>query len=135
VQKTATFFMFVGEQCGRAEEAVKFYTSVFDHSAIQQIVYYGPGEMGGKEGMVKRALFTLGGQEYMASENTFPHPFGFTPAVSVFVNCDTEAELDARFQKFAEGGTVLMPPGSYGFSRKFGWVSDRFGVSWQLNLA
>ena len=126
--------MFVGEQCGKAEEAVKFYTSLFDNSVIRHIAYYSAGDPGGKEGLVKLAVFTLDGQDYMASDSPFPHQFTFTPSISVFVNCDTEDELNARYQKLSEGGTVMMPLDTYGFSRKFGWVADRFGVSWQLNL-
>ena len=55
--------------------------------------------------------------------------------MSLFVECETEAELDNAFEALAAGGAVLMPINNYGFSRKFGWVNDRFGVSWQLNLA
>jgi predicted 3-demethylubiquinone-9 3-methyltransferase (glyoxalase superfamily) len=62
------------------------------------------------------------------------HPFTFTPAMSLFVDCESEAELDAAFGTLSAGGQVLMPPSNYGFSAKFAWVSDRFGVSWQLNL-
>ncbi len=58
----------------------------------------------------------------------------FTPATSLFVDCASEAELDALFARLPDGGEVLMAPANYGFSRKFAWVSDRFGVSWQLNL-
>lgn len=60
--------------------------------------------------------------------------FTFTPAVSLFVECADEAELDEAYAKLSEDGAVLMPLGNHGFSRKFGWVNDRFGVSWQLNL-
>ncbi len=63
------------------------------------------------------------------------HGFGFTPAMSLFVECESEAELDAAFGRLSEGGNVLMPVGNYGFSSRFGWLTDRFGVSWQLNLA
>jgi len=62
------------------------------------------------------------------------HEFTFTPAVSLFVQCEDEAELDRLHAALSEGGGELMPPGDYGFSRKFTWVNDRFGVSWQLNL-
>ena len=63
------------------------------------------------------------------------HGFTFTPAMSLFVECESEAELDAAFDRLSDGGKVLMPVGNYGFSSRFGWLSDRFGVSWQLNLA
>jgi predicted 3-demethylubiquinone-9 3-methyltransferase (glyoxalase superfamily) len=63
------------------------------------------------------------------------HAFTFTPSISVFVECESEAELEAVFSRLAAGGSVLMPLDNYGFSTRFGWVKDRFGVSWQMNLA
>ena len=62
------------------------------------------------------------------------HDFTFTPSISIFVDCDDEAELEEVFEQLSRGGEVLMPIDDYGFSAGFGWVSDRFGVSWQLNL-
>jgi predicted 3-demethylubiquinone-9 3-methyltransferase (glyoxalase superfamily) len=62
------------------------------------------------------------------------HGFTFTPSLSLFVDCESEADLERIFAALSEGGGVLMPLGNYGFSRRFGWVNDRFGVSWQLNL-
>jgi predicted 3-demethylubiquinone-9 3-methyltransferase (glyoxalase superfamily) len=62
------------------------------------------------------------------------HAFTFTPSLSLFVDCAGEDALDRRFAALSDGGQVLMPPADYGFSRKFAWVQDRFGVSWQLNL-
>lgn len=135
MQKTATFLMFVGEQCGKAEEAIKFYTSLFKKSEIKHIEYWKNDEPGGKEGLVKHATFTIDGLEYMASENTLEHGFNFTPSLSIYVNCEDENELESLFQKLSDGGNVMMPLGDYGFSKKFGWTSDKYGVSWQLNLA
>jgi predicted 3-demethylubiquinone-9 3-methyltransferase (glyoxalase superfamily) len=134
MQKTATFLMFVGDQCGKAEEAMKFYTSLIKNSQIRHIAYFNAGEPGGKEGLVKRAIFTLDGQEYMASENTMAHQFTFTPAISIFVRCESDEEIDRLHRELSNGGDAKMPLGSYGFSKKFGWVSDKYGVSWQLNL-
>ena len=134
MQKTVTFLMFVGEQCGKAEEAIKFYTSLLGNSEIKNIKYKKNDEPGGKEGLIKQATFTLAGLEYMASENTMDHQFGFTPSISIYVNCEDENELDSLFQKLSEGGEVMMPLGNYGFSKRFGWTSDKYGVSWQLNL-
>jgi predicted 3-demethylubiquinone-9 3-methyltransferase (glyoxalase superfamily) len=61
-------------------------------------------------------------------------PAALTPAMSLFVDCQDEAEIDRLFAKLSEGGKILMPLNAYPFSRKFGWIADRFGVSWQLNL-
>ncbi len=70
----------------------------------------------------------------MALDSGRQHNFTFTPALSIFVQCETESEVDALFQKLSEGGTVLMPLDKYPFSEKFGWVADKYGVSWQVNL-
>jgi len=118
---------------GRAEEAMTFYTSLFIDGAIDSIARYGP-EGPGTEGSVVQATFTLAGQRVMCIDSAVKHAFTFTPAISLFVTCATEADLDRRYEALLAGGQALMPLGDYGFSRKFGWVQDRFGVSWQLNL-
>ena len=124
------FLMFEG----RAEEAMRFYVSLFAGSEVKQIEHYKSGEMG-PEGSVKRADFTIAGQDMICIDSPASHAFTFTPSVSLFVECESEAEFDAAFAQLSGGGMVMMAPGNYGFSRKFGWTSDRFGVSWQLNLA
>lgn len=123
------FLMFEGS----AEAALRFYVSLFRNSEITQIERYGPGEMGA-EGSVKRADFVLAGQPVICIDSPAKHAFTFTPSVSLFVECEDEAELDRVFAQLTEGGGVLMPPNNYGFSTKFAWVNDRYGVSWQLNL-
>lgn len=124
------FLMFEGS----AEEAMRFYVSLFARSGIKQIEHYKSGEMG-PEGTVKRADFTLAGQDVICIDSPAKHAFTFTPSVSLFVECEDETEFDTAFAQLSGGGAMLMPPDDYGFSRKFGWVSDRFGVSWQLNLS
>ena len=135
MQKTTTFLMFVGDQCGKAEEAIRLYTSLFKNSKVEKIDYFKTGEPGGKEGAVKHALFTIAEQEYMAIDSAMHHQFSFTPAISIFVNCESEEEVNTLYEKLSEGGNVMMPLDDYGFSKKFGWVSDKYGVSWQLNFA
>ncbi|WML56479.1 VOC family protein [Neobacillus sp. PS2-9] len=130
MEKVTPFLMF---QDGKAEEAMNFYTSLIEDSAITNIVRYGANESG-NEGTVMQATFTLKGQEFMCSDSNVKHQFSFTPSFSIFVTCNTEEELDNLYQKLNEGGQALMPLGNYGFSKKFGWLNDRFGVSWQLNL-
>ena len=131
--------MFVGDQCGKAEEAMKLYTSLFKNSEIKKIEYYkdeqGENE-GKKEGNVKYATFTLDNQGYMASDSSLEHKFTFTPSISIFVECDTEDEIQMLFKKLSENGKIMMPLDDYGFgfSKKFGWTADVYGVSWQLNL-
>lgn len=70
----------------------------------------------------------------MASENLMDHKFSFTPAISIYVTCESEDEINNLYQKLSDGGQVMMPIDDYGFSKKFGWTADKFGVSWQLNL-
>lgn len=110
-----------------------FYVSLFARSSIDTVVRYRAGEMGA-EGSIKRADFTLAGQKVICIDSPANHAFTFTPSVSLFVTCESEAELDRVFAELSTNGSVLMPPGNYGFSSKFTWVNDRFGVSWQLNL-
>ncbi|PHB09973.1 hypothetical protein COE81_02570 [Bacillus wiedmannii] len=129
-QKITTFLMFEG----KAEEAMNFYTSLFDQSEIVNISRYdenGPG----KEGTVIHATFTLNGQEFMCIDSYVKHGFIFTPSMSLYVTCETEEEIETVFHKLAQDGSVLMPLGSYPFSKKFGWLNDKYGVSWQLTLA
>lgn len=135
MQKTTTFLMFVGNHCGKAEEAINFYISLFENSEIKHIEKWKADEPGGSEGLLKQATFTLAGQEYIASENQMDHQFSFTPAISIYVNCESEEELVQLFETLSDKGQVMMPLDNYGFSKKFGWTADKYGVSWQLNLA
>ena len=127
--KITPFLMFEG----KAEEAMNFYVSLFENSRVTSIKRYGPGEAGA-EGSVMQAAFSVAGQTVMCIDSPMKHNFTFTPSISLFVDCGSEAEIDKLFAKLSESGQVMMPPGDYGFSRKFAWVSDRFGVPWQLNL-
>lgn len=124
------FLMFEG----KAEEAMNFYVSLIPGSEITSIARYGPGQPG-PEGSVMVATFTVAGQAVMCSDSYVKHGFTFTPSVSLFVDCESEEEIRRLATNLAEGGAELMPLGNYGFSRQFAWVNDRFGVSWQLNLA
>jgi predicted 3-demethylubiquinone-9 3-methyltransferase (glyoxalase superfamily) len=124
------FLMFQGNN---AEEAMDFYVSLFPDARIIDIVRYGPGEAG-VEGSVMRATFSIAGQTVMCIDSPVKHDFGFTPAFSLFVDCESEDEVGRLASVLSDGCTVLMPLDDYGFSRRFAWVNDRFGVSWQLNL-
>lgn len=128
-RKVTTFLMFEGA----AEEAMNFYVGLFPGAAVTRLERYGPGEPG-PEGSVKRAAFTLGGQDFQCIDSPMKHAFTFTPSISLFVDCEGESEQEDLFGKPSAGEQVMMPLANYGFSTKFGWVSDRFGVSWQLNL-
>ncbi|MGB9200739.1 VOC family protein [Methanobacterium sp.] len=129
MQKITTFLMFDG----KAEEAMNFYISLFEDSKILSINRYGPNEAGA-EGTVMKAKFLLGEQEFMCTDSNVKHEFTFTPAMSFFINCKTEEEINKLFKNLSHGGQVLMPLNNYPFSEKFAWISDKYGVSWQLNL-
>jgi predicted 3-demethylubiquinone-9 3-methyltransferase (glyoxalase superfamily) len=117
-----TFLMFEG----KAEEAVNLYVSLVPKARIIEVQKHGESTL---------YRFELNGVEYRALDSATHHAFTFTPSMSLFVECDGEAEIDRLYSALLEGGQALMPIGNYGFSRKFGWVNDRFGVSWQFNLA
>ena len=125
----ATFLMFEGS----AEEAINLYTSVFRDAELKLLDRFGP-EGPGREGTVFGAELLLGDHRIMFFDSPQPHPFTFTPSISFFVDCASEDELEDAYAQLSAGGEVMMPLDSYGFSTRFGWVSDRFGVSWQLNL-
>ncbi|MDR4887991.1 VOC family protein [Fredinandcohnia sp. QZ13] len=130
MEKVTPFLMF---QDSNAEEAMNFYTSLIEDSEITNIVRYGANGPG-DEGTVMHATFTLKGQEFMCIDSNIKHQFTFTPSFSIYLTCSTEEEIDSLYHKLKEGGGELMPLGNYGFSKKFGWINDRFGVSWQLTL-
>lgn len=130
----SVFLMFSGERHGKAKEAIDFYVSLFPHSKIENIDLYGAGEHE-PEGTVRVAVFTLDGKRFMAIDSAMAHAFNFTPSMSLFVDCENEEEITHLYNALSAGGAVLMPLGNYGFSPRFGWVNDRFGVSWQLNQA
>ncbi len=102
-----------------AEDAVKFYTAVFKNSKIGDVRRYGDAGPGPK-GSVMSATFQIEGQEFMAL-NGGPH-FKFTPAISFFVNCETQAEVDELWEKLLAGGETMQ----------CGWLKDKFGVCWQI---
>ncbi|AZN96736.1 VOC family protein [Mesorhizobium sp. M9A.F.Ca.ET.002.03.1.2] len=123
------FLMFEG----RAEEAMTFYCETIPDSRVLDVVRYGAGE-NGPQGTVKVARISIGGLEVMVSDSPVHHAFTFTPSASLFVDCSSEEELERIIEAMAEDGEFLMPPDNYGFSRRFAWINDRFGVSWQINL-
>jgi predicted 3-demethylubiquinone-9 3-methyltransferase (glyoxalase superfamily) len=115
MQKITPFLWFDDQ----SEQAVEFYTSIFNNSKIGTITRY--GEQGpGQPGTVMSATFYLEGQEFTAL-NGGP-VFSFSPAISFFVHCETQEEIDDLWEKLSEGGEV----------QQCGWLTDKFGVSWQI---
>ena len=129
--RATPFLMFQG---GVARAAIDLYTSLFDDGEVVSLEEYGAGGPG-PEGTVYRAHLRLAGQDFFATDSFITHDFAFTPSLSVWIETESAAELDALFAGLSEDGQVLMPLDDYGFSSRFGWVNDRFGVSWQLTLA
>ena len=115
MQKITPFLWFDGN----AEEAMNFYVSVFNNSKVVRVTRYGEGGPGPK-GAVMSATFELDGQQFYAL-NGGPQ-FTFTPAISLFVNCETQQEVDELWDKLSEGGK----------KEKCGWLKDKYGLSWQI---
>ena len=115
VQKITTFLTFNDQ----AEEAMKLYTSIFRHSKILSLSHYGE-EGPGPKGTVMSGTFELEGQPFIAL-NGGPY-FTFAQGISLFVNCDSQAEVDDLWEKLSEDGE----------RQPCGWLKDRFGVSWQI---
>lgn len=129
MQKITPFLWFDKQ----AEEAAKFYTTLFKNGSIGTITHY-PEGMEDVSGMPASSVMTVGfnidGTEFGAM-NAWP-TFKTNPSVSFYVTCQTAEELDKYREALSEGGKVLMELGKYDWSEKYGWVEDKFGVSWQL---
>jgi predicted 3-demethylubiquinone-9 3-methyltransferase (glyoxalase superfamily) len=117
--------MFVGDVVGRAEEAINHYLSVFKNSKIGTIIHYGAGQEPDKEGTVMFADFMLEGQWFAAMDSAHEHNFGFNEAISLLVDCDSQAEIDTYWERLS-----VVPE-----AEQCGWLKDKFGVSWQISSA
>ena len=120
-------------QGGTAGDALELYRDVFDDFELVDARHYG-ADGPGPAGTVLAAVFRLAGQEFGCADSPVDHAWGFTPAISLWIDCDGDDELTRLFDRLSEGGQVYMPLDDYGFSTRFGWVGDRFGITWQLNL-
>lgn len=116
-----------------AEAAMNFYMSLFPGAVIESLTHYdaeGPGVVGS----VKQATLRLLGRRLEFFDSPVRHAFTFTPAISFAVTCESAEEVDRLFAALSTGGQVLMGLDAYPFARRFGWVNDRFGVSWQMRF-
>jgi predicted 3-demethylubiquinone-9 3-methyltransferase (glyoxalase superfamily) len=129
-QDLRTFLTFQG---GAANAALELYADVFDDFEMISIAHHGPAG-GGPEGTVMAAQFRLAGGEFSCADSPVDHEWGFTPAISLWIDCDNTEEQTRLFDRLAVGGQVFMPLDDYSFSTRFGWVGDAYGVTWQLNL-
>lgn len=121
-QKITPTLMFVGDVCGKAEEAITFYTSVFHDSSVGPIARYGEADAPNTPGTIMHAAFTLENQTFAAMDSALEHDFSFNEAVSLIVNCQTQEEIDYYWDKL-----TAVPE-----SEQCGWLKDKYGVSWQI---
>jgi predicted 3-demethylubiquinone-9 3-methyltransferase (glyoxalase superfamily) len=122
------FLMFEG----RAEEAMTRYVSTIPDSRVLLTERYG-ADGPGAEGTLSHGEAVLAGQRVRFFDSPAHHEFTFTPAISFFISVDAEDDVDRIAEALVVGGNFLMPVGDYGFSRRFAWLNDEFGVSWQIN--
>lgn len=120
-QQFVPLLMYCGENQGRAEEALQYYTRVFDSAKIDTIARYKPGQVP-LDATVVHARFRLNNQVFMAMDSGVSQPFTFNEGVSLVIDCDTQEEIDYYWERLTEGGA----------ESRCGWLKDRFGVSWQV---
>ncbi|MEI8115124.1 MAG: VOC family protein [Bacteroidia bacterium] len=120
-QKFSPTLMFANSQAGKAEQAIQFYTSVFENSSVVGIMRYSASDPD-VEGTVKHAQFRLGERIFMAMDSSLPHSFSFNEAVSFVVDCETQEEIDYYWEKLS----------AVSEAERCGWLKDQFGVSWQI---
>lgn len=124
-QRIMPALMFVGDGCGKTEEATAFYASIFQSDRPEVLARYEKGEDPDREGTVKYAHFILAGQEFSAMDSARMHGFEFNEAVSLIINCNGQKEIDYFWEKIS-----AVPA-----SEQCGWVKDKYGVSWQITPA
>jgi predicted 3-demethylubiquinone-9 3-methyltransferase (glyoxalase superfamily)/uncharacterized protein YdhG (YjbR/CyaY superfamily) len=122
-QRITPSLMFVGDQCGKAEQAMNFYASVFRHTGVSNIQRYGNNAVPDNEGTVQYAHFTLEHQQFAAMDSALQHNFTFNEAISFVVRCDTQEEIDHYWERLSADPTA----------EQCGWLKDQFGISWQIN--
>jgi len=121
-QRIVPMVMFVGEVCGKAEEAINSWISLFPASKIETIQRYGKGEQPDQEGTVRYAEFSLFGQQFRSMDSAYEHAFSFNEAISFIVHCDTQEEIDRYWEALS-----AVPE-----AEACGWLKDKYGLSWQI---
>ena len=121
-QKITPALLFVGKVCGKTEEAINFYASVFRDPPPKILARYGQREEPDKEGTVRYAQFSLRGQELAAMDSALEHKFAFNEAISFIVPCDTQEEIDDYWEKLSADPNA----------EQCGWLKDKYGLSWQI---
>lgn len=121
-QRITPALLFVGDVCGKAEEAIELYTSLFPDSHVGDVNRYGEGEEPDGEGSVRHATFNLSGYRMAAMDSAIDHDFSFNEAISLIVNCEDQAEID----HYWNGLSAVSE------AEQCGWLKDKFGISWQI---
>ena len=124
-RKITPTLMFVGDGCGRAEEAIEFYTALFPDAEAGEIARYGNDAAPSREGNVMHGAFNIAGQPFAAMDGAGEHNFGFNEAISFMVLCEDQQEIDRYW-----GALSAVPE-----AEQCGWCKDKFGVSWQVTPA
>jgi len=122
MRSATTFLMFQGQ----AHDAIQQYKQWFPQLSIESLTYMENSQQ------VAMAEIDLKGLKLKINDSPIKHDFSFTPAISIFLECDTLDEIESLVTQILDGGQALMPLNNYGFSKQFAWIQDRFGVSWQL---
>lgn len=120
-QKITPSLLFVQKQYGKAKHAMEFYTSIFENSEIEKVIYYGREE-DEKEGTVKFGSFIISSQQFIAMDSGLDHNFTFTPAISFMVTCENQMEIDHLWKNLS-----AVPE-----AEQCGWLQDKYGISWQI---
>lgn len=128
--RSRPFLMFTGQ----AEAALALYADAFADFRLLALQRHPEGTAAGVPGQVRQAIFLLGGTHYLCFDSPNVHSSSFSPSISLFVECAGAEQFERAARVLGEGGAWLMPEGRYDFSDRYGWVQDRFGVSWQLSL-
>jgi predicted 3-demethylubiquinone-9 3-methyltransferase (glyoxalase superfamily) len=121
-QRITPTLMFVGEQCGKAEDAINFYTSVFRNAKVDHVLRYGKDEEPDKEGTIRHAGIVLESQSFAVMDSARAHGFTFNEAISFIVRCNTQEEIDYFWSKLSADP----------MAGQCGWLKDQFGLSWQI---
>ncbi|MBC7848773.1 MAG: VOC family protein [Chitinophagaceae bacterium] len=121
-QKITPSLMFVGDQYGRAQEAIDHYSTIFKDPSIDGVLKYGANESPDEEGKVKHAQVSLSGQKFMFMDSAHAHQFNFSEGISLTIHCENQEEIDYYWGRLTESGNESM----------CGWLRDKFGVSWQV---
>ncbi len=122
IQRITPTMMFVGAVCGKAEDAIHFYASVFPNSQIGDPYSYGTDQAPERDGTIAHASFTLAGQAFAAMDSARMHNFSFNEAISFVVNCTTQYEIDYYWDNLSFDA----------HAEQCGWLKDKYGVSWQI---